>query len=162
MGTSPRCSAPDGSVNGMVLPLSMVGVNCARLHDRTPPSAATRVNRSRYMRSSRGRCARNVSLIAPSRFDANDQDAIAIDAGILTVQLLQAAHEQSRADEQHQRQRDLRHAENLARPQAAANGTADSLQRGREVDPRGPQRRASGRTECRSTRETAAVNASMR
>ena len=57
------------------------------------------------------RRARDIPLIAASRLDSNDQDAIAIDARVLSVQLLQAANEQSRADQKHERQRNKEEAE---------------------------------------------------
>src|SRR5258706_1409437 len=57
-------------------------------------------------------CPGPTSLIASSRFNANNQNAITRQRTGLTIELADTAREEARADEQHQRQRYLHYSSN--------------------------------------------------
>ena len=89
---------------------------------------------------------------APLRFcvlqqidvDPGVENFVGIETGIDALRIAQAAQEQAGADQQHQRQRHLRHHENIAKTEALTSlccCRSFILQRGHQIGPRGLHRR---------------------
>ena len=86
-------------------PLPLTGTMNAAPPTRRRP-AARRSLRSACRRTSAVR--RPLRTVARRQIEVHDQDAVLAESGIERHEVAQAAHEQQRADDQHERHRDLR------------------------------------------------------
>ena len=83
--------------------------------------------------------------------EASGQQRCGIETGARALQVEEAAHEQRRADEQHQRERDFEHDQAVAQPRAAAAlaGSASAVaQRFLKIQAAGLQRRREAEDEA--------------
>ena len=60
-------------------------------------------------------CAGNAPLVTAPRLDSNDEHLVPIEAAILSVERLQAAHEEARREQEKEAEHYLRHDEDLSR-----------------------------------------------
>ncbi len=82
-----------------------------------------------------------------------EHDAAAVEAGLPVEQLPEAARQQARAHEQHQRERELRDDEPRPQPGVARVRLAKALERAAQIRPRGPPRRREPEEHGRGRRE---------
>ena len=145
-------------------------------HAVTPPAHRDRVGDRRFADAGQGVDPRHdlaqvcVQLIGLRELAARDwqtrrDDVGRVESGVDTHHLEEAADEQARADEQHERQRDFDHHERAAQPAAARVGRRSApaflhrprqirfrrLQRGREAEDHAGRQRQYQR-ECEHTR----------
>src|SRR6185436_19861797 len=94
-------------------PLNPSSASSAAVTPSTPGNAPTRRRASSMYRSPR------MVVAAGRQVDAGQQHAARLEAWMRALRVLEAPHEQSRADQRHHRQRDLADDEADAKPAGA-------------------------------------------
>jgi hypothetical protein len=94
--------------------------------------------------------------LAPADVERGEQQVVGVEAGIEVDGVAQGAQEEARADEQHERERDLRDDERVAQAEAAQPGRRAAgvvLERRDEIGARGVERGGEAEDEARRERD---------